>query len=276
MVHRRIARETSRAKRAFFRFEWKALERYEAAQCPKFDANIVMSDDDAALLSNVAPGTAFTTVGNGVDTAYFTPVTLQGHRKIVFAGRLDQYSNRDGLMAFARDVWPKLRDLYQDATLDVIGSHPPPELLAMAQSDARLRVHGFVPDIRPYFSEAGLALCPVRDGGGTRIKVLDALAMGVPLVATSIGCEGLDVSDGRHVLIADSSAEFLQQIRRVFENPVLAAHLASEGRALVTERYSWDFQANQLLQVYDRVTAGRAPAAAVNSASQSDTMPSVL
>ncbi len=257
MVQRRIDREPSALKRAFFQFEWRALKRYEGRWCPRFDGNIVMSADDGRLMSESAPGVKFTPVDNGVDTAYFTPVAELGRRTLVFAGRLDQYSNRDGLLYVVRDVWPRVRTLYPDAVFHVIGSNPPAELRTMAASDPQLRVHGFVPDVRPYFAGATATICPARDGGGTRIKVLDGLAQAVPVISTSVGCEGLDVVPEEHVLIADTPDAFVSQIRRVFDDHAFATAVGRRGRALAEARYSWNAQATKLLDVYETVVESR-------------------
>jgi glycosyltransferase involved in cell wall biosynthesis len=267
MIHRRIRLERNVAKRAFFTFEWLALERYERAMCRRFDANVTMSDDDGRLLHAIAPDATFTTVANGVDIGYFTPAPATSDRSIVFAGRLDQYSNRDGILYFMNEAWPALSREFPDATIDILGHNPPEELRQIAARTPQVTVTGFVDDIRPYFQRATAAICPVRDGGGTRIKVLDALAQGKPLVSTSIGCEGIAVVPERDVLVADSAADFVRQLARVFRDPALRQRLAENGRRVTEERYSWDALAAQLVDIYERVVpAGRPePAARINS-----------
>ena len=257
MIHRRIRLERNLAKKAFFAFEWLALERYERAMCRRFDANITMSDDDARLLRVIAPEASFTTVANGVDISYFTPAPDTNGRSIVFAGRLDQYSNRDGILHFMTEAWPALVREFPDATIHILGHNPPDELRQIAARSPRVTVTGFVDDIRPYFHRATAAICPVRDGGGTRIKVLDALAQGRPLVSTSIGCEGIDVVPDRDVLVADSASDFVRQLGRLFTDAALRRQLAANGRKVTEERYSWDALAAQLVEVYERVLPER-------------------
>jgi glycosyltransferase involved in cell wall biosynthesis len=120
----------------------------------------------------------------------------------------------------------------------------------MAANDPRIRVHGFVPDVRPFFAAATVAICPIWDGGGTRIKVLDGLAQGMPLVATSIGAEGIDVTPERDLLIADTPAQFAQQISRIFTDGALRERLEVNGRRLVETVYSWDSIAKKLAALY--------------------------
>jgi glycosyltransferase involved in cell wall biosynthesis len=254
MIHRRIQHETNPLRKAFFRFEGAALERYERRMCGTFDVNVVMSDADGRLLSRIAPSARYVAVPNGVDLNYFTPVRPAREPRIVFAGRLDQYSNRDGLLHFMESAWPLIRAQFPTAVIDIIGHNPFDALTRLAAEDARVKVHGFVPDVRPYFASAMAAICPVRDGGGTRIKVFDALAQGVPLVSTPIGCEGIDVVGEEHVLLATTGEDFARQIGRLFREPALQSRLAANGRRLVEERYSWDALADGLLDQYRAIS----------------------
>jgi glycosyltransferase involved in cell wall biosynthesis len=250
MVRTRIPHERNLLKKAFFGCEWRSLRRYERINCPNFAINITMSSEDSALMRDAAPSALFTPVENGVDVEYFAPHHKRSGRRLVFAGRLDQYSNRYGMQHFMEHAWSALQTRYPDVSIDIIGSNPPPSLLQLAKSDPAVRVHGFVPDVRPYFEAATVAVCPLWDGGGTRLKVLDALAQGVPLVATTIGCEGLEVVPERDVLIADSAAAFVKQIGRLFDDPTLRRDLSVRGRDLVERRYSWDSLARKLVTVY--------------------------
>ncbi len=128
-------------------------------------------------------------------------------------------------------AWPLLTARHPDARITIVGSNPPERLRELAAADPRIEVTGFVDDVRPYFARATAAICPIRDGGGTRIKVLDALAQGKPLIATSIGCEGLEVVPDRDVLIGDTPEAFAAQVGRVFDDAALRASLARQGRA---------------------------------------------
>jgi polysaccharide biosynthesis protein PslH len=257
MIERRISTDPRLLKKLFFSLEAVALRRYERRMCGRFDLNVVVSDDDGRILKEIAPDAAFATVANGVDLDYFRPVTPTGHRTLLFAGRLDQYSNRGGLLHFVDHAWPLVTARYPDVTFHVIGNNPPAQLLALAAEDPRIKVHGFVPDIRPFFEQSSVVVCPLRDGGGTRLKILDALALGVPIVSSTIGCEGIDVAAERHLLIADSPMEFARQIGRLFDEPALARALTSEGRRLIETTYSWDVLTDELIRQY-RSVAGHA------------------
>jgi len=251
MIRRRIDNEKNLGRKMFFWLEWHMLRRYEARMCPRFSMNVTMSKLDTEILAEIAPNARFTVVPNGVDLGFFAPAP--GSRRpnsIVFAGRLDQYSNRHGMLRFMNEAWPAIKRAHPDAVIDVIGSNPPKEIEALAKVDANVRVHGFVPDVRPYFANAAVAICPIWDGGGTRIKVLDGLGQGMPLVATSIGAEGIDVVADRDLLIADTPAQFAEQISRLFTDEVLRHRLEVNGRRLVETVYSWDSIAQKLSTLY--------------------------
>jgi polysaccharide biosynthesis protein PslH len=257
MIRRRIRREPSPLNKAVFLAEWLTLQRYERRMMARVRSNVVMSDLDREILAAIAPDAAFSVVPNGVDIAFFTPAPLNHGRRLIFAGRLDQYSNRDAIVHFMQEAWPRLRQAHPDARIDIIGSNPPAVLTELAARDAQVVVHGFVPDVRPFFRDAAVAICPIRDGGGTRVKVLDALAQGVPLVTTSIGAEGIDVVPDRDVLIADTPEQFATQIGRIFSDRALATALAANGRALIERQYSWDALAGALIDTYRYAAEGR-------------------
>lgn len=257
MMRRRIPNEPNILKKAFCIYEWLSLRAYERRMCPRFATNVVMSADDGRLLGEVAPAAKFTPVENGVDTDYFTPDGIPEGRRLVFAGRLDQYSNRHGMVLFMERVWPALRARFPDVSIDIIGSNPPAKLRRMASS--HVRVHGFAADVRPFFRSATVAICPLWDGGGTRLKVLDALALGTPLVATAIACEGLEVVHERDALVVDSPEAFVADIARLFEESELRRRLTTNGRLLVERVYSWDSLAPKLAEIYRRAVVSRVP-----------------
>jgi glycosyltransferase involved in cell wall biosynthesis len=136
--------------------------------------------------------------------------------------------------------------------MTVIGRNPPQELVAAARRDRRLVLTGFVDDVRPYLEEASVYVCPIRDGGGTRLKILDALAMRKPVVASSVAVEGLEVTSDKHLVIADTPRDFARQVTRLLKERDLRESLASEGRRLVEERYDWSAIGSKLNDVYEK------------------------
>jgi glycosyltransferase involved in cell wall biosynthesis len=190
-------------------------------------------------------------IPNGVDTDYFGRGDIQpSPGTLVFAGGMNWYPNRDAILYFSREIWPLLKKEFPEISLTVVGAQPPRELLELAERDPKIVATGFVDDVRPYFANAEVYICPMRDGGGTRLKILDTLSMRTALVSTTIGCEGIKVTPETNVLIADTPVEFVTQVKRVFQDPELRKRLGREGRKLVEEKYSWEVIGNTLRAVY--------------------------
>ena len=204
--------------------------------------NLMVSPDDDARLRRLAGDVATCIVPNGVDVDYFRPdpAATRSPYSLVFAGGMDWFPNREAIQWLASEIWPKLVAREPRRTLTVIGKAAPPEILALAARDSRVTVAGFVPDIRPYLARASAYICPIRIGGGTRLKVLDALATGVPLLATALSVEGLGLTDGEHFLKADSADAMVAQLDRLDANPGLGGALSTAGRAFVSADFSWD------------------------------------
>lgn len=257
MMLRRVRLEKSPLKKLLFMLDGRLLQRYESRFCPKFADNLVVSELDQSLLAEIAPRARFTVVPNGVDTDYFYPMPPVASKKVVFAGRLDQYSNRDAIVHFVSSAWPGIRSKFPDASLDILGMNPPDELHLAAARDQTIKVHGFVSDVRPYFEQAAVAVCPIRDGGGTRVKILDNLAMAKPIVSTTVGIEGIEVVPGRDLLVADSPAEFVEQVSRVFQDAGLRQRLSTHARSLAEALYSWQGISGRMLDAFERAAAGR-------------------
>ena len=215
-----------------------------------------MSALDGDRLAAVAPGAAVEVVENGVDLEYWTPsVEPPRERSLIFAGTLGWYPNRDAVEYLLSEVWPALLASNPDRRLTLVGRDAGP-MAAAAAADPRVAVTGFVPDVRPYMRAASVYVCPIRVGGGTRLKVLDALAMGKPLVATGIAVEGLDLVEGVHYLRAETPTEFVAQIERLELAADVRAALGAAGRRFVVERFGWNVIGRQLDRAYQRALSG--------------------
>jgi glycosyltransferase involved in cell wall biosynthesis len=163
---------------------------------------------------------------------------------VLFFGAINYYPNIDGLLFFLREVWPRLSASHPRARLKIVGHHPTPEILAY--QGPRVEVAGLVEDVRRPLAQAAVAIVPLRLGGGTRLKVVEAMAMARPVVSTSIGAEGIDITPGRNILLADDPKSFAAAVGRILDEPDVAARMGREGRALVEARYSWDAAAQRL------------------------------
>jgi glycosyltransferase involved in cell wall biosynthesis len=240
MMLRRAEHETSALKRHYLRREGRRLAAYERRMCGRFDVNVTCSALDSERLAEVAPGVRTVEVPNGVDLDYFHPDGgPETPGRLVFAGRLSAYANRRAARYLVEEIWPRARVRLPGATLDIVGAAPPPEAVALARDEPRVRVPGFVDDVRPYLDRAEVYVCPITDGGGTKLKVLDALAMGKAMVAHPVACEGIEVKDGESVLLATTPEAFVAHIAGLLADPARRRAIGAAGRRLVEERYSY-------------------------------------
>lgn len=240
MLWRRAENEAHRLKKAYFGLEARRVEKLERRWCPAVDLNIVCSDMDGDRLREVAPGSRVVTIPNGVDIDFFdAPAAGTRARRIVFVGTLDWYPNTAAVRYIAHDIWPLLRQRDPEIECDIIGGSPPSDLIDLAARDDRFHVHGFVDDIHPWMEQALCYVCPIRDGGGTKLKILDALAMSKAIVAHPIACEGIGVSDGLDVLFAETPEEYVEAIVRLRDDEPLRHGLERNARRLAVDRYSF-------------------------------------
>jgi glycosyltransferase involved in cell wall biosynthesis len=257
-VFRRMCEgERSVPRRAFNRIEYLRCRRFERTSWKRADACVVTSDRELPTVRACAPNTPVATVPNSVDLAYFEPsgATPEPHT-VVFNGILTYRPNVDAVRYLIDDIWPLVRARQPDARLTLIGRNDGVDTRAMMAPGVDLM--GEVPDIRPYVHRAAVVAVPVRIGGGTRLKVVEGLAMGKPIVSTTLGCEGLAVRDREHLLIADDPAAFASRILDVFENPHRSGELGRAGRRLVESRYSWDLAGERLESLYRQLTGEEA------------------
>jgi glycosyltransferase involved in cell wall biosynthesis len=253
LIARRSNLESNFLLKRYWRREGKNLQRTENEWCPKFDVNLVVSNEDGDLLQLIAPESNVRIVPNGVDISYFTPRPDPGGSTLLFCGSLDMYPNREAMNYFFDAVWPKVITQFSSVQMYVVGRNPPPWLLQLSTQDPRIHVTGFVDDIRPYFRRATAFVCPIRDGGGTRLKILDSIAMGVPVIGTSFACSGLNLEHQKHVLLADTPDEFVRAVGLLLSDKALRARLAASGAEMVQKTYSWEFIGQSLVESYRSV-----------------------
>lgn len=253
MMLRRAANEPNWLKRAYLWQEGVKLERYERLMCPRFAWNVTCSSLDSERLREVVADVRVADVPNGVDLEYFQPggeTVTPG--SLIFAGRLSAYTNRKAVLYIAHELWPRLRKEVEGVTIDIVGSDPPEELVRLARRDESFRVHGFVDDVRPYLDRAAVFLCPITDGGGTKLKILDALAMQKPIVADPIACEGIAVEDGRSVIFATTPDEYVAGVKRLMADDRLRVEVGRAGRTLVEQHYSYTALGRKLADIIGR------------------------
>lgn len=251
MMLRRIHGENNPIKKLYYLIEGSKLRAYEKKMCREFQVNITCSSLDSDRLRELDDSLNICEIENGVDVDYFKPRTDSASEKnsLIFVGGLNWYPNKDAMIYFADEIWPLLKVSCQ-VSMDVIGQDPTEKLLDLARQDPSYRVHGFVDDVRDYIEDAGIYVCPIREGGGTRLKILDALAMRKPLVAHPLSCEGIDVKDGESVLFATHPAEFRDKILLLLGNRELRNRMGEAGRDLVCRKYSYTSIGDKLSRLY--------------------------
>ena len=251
MAYRRAEKESNPLKKAYLWHQARKLERLEQEICHQFDVNLAVSELDAQLLLSRDPRAHFHLVENGTDTSYYEPAAgSEEPRSLIFAGSLGWYPNVSAVQFFVREIWPSIKQQCPGAHFCVAGQRPSESLLQWLMEDPDIVVVPSPEDIRPWIARAALFVCPMLDGGGTKLKILDAMAMGKPVVSTSIGCEGLAVSPGKNILVADTPEDFATAVHNLLEDPVTRQRLAAAGRKLVEDQYSWDVIGSHLEGAY--------------------------
>jgi glycosyltransferase involved in cell wall biosynthesis len=251
MMDRRAENEPNRIKKLYLRSQARKLYRMERILCPVFSVNLAVSEVDAAALRSRAPRAHFHIVENGTDTAYFVPTDAPSEPKsLIFTGSLDWYANVSAMKFFRREIWPLMKQQCPQVRLYLAGRKPTHSLVRWMRHDPNVVVVADPEDIRPWLARAAAFICPTVDGGGTRLKILDALAMRKAVVSTAIGCEGLQVTHGENILVADAPGKFAHEVLRVLENEALRQRLGAAGRTLVEKEYSWDVIGEHLEQAY--------------------------
>ncbi len=240
MIWKRLCEIESQVwRRALLEIEWRKMRRYEAEACTRVGCAVAVSDLDRSVLAALAPSAHISSIPTGVDTSYFAP---NGSREVptrlVFTGSMDWYPNEDAILYFIDAILPQIRREVPEVSLTIVGRNPTSRLRTEAAKTG-VQVTGTVDDIRAHVAEAAVYVVPLRIGGGTRLKIFEALAMGKAVVSTSVGAEGLPLIPGEHFLKEDDSACFARAVVSLLRDPVRRHRLGMAGRRLVEARYSW-------------------------------------
>ncbi|MEX2351384.1 MAG: glycosyltransferase family 4 protein [Balneolaceae bacterium] len=246
---KRMAKVKNPFKKLFYHIEAYKFYREETKACSKQDALLVTSLRDIAIFDQTVPGVSKYLIPNGVDTNYFQPFKNEPvPHSMVFVGMMKYVPNYDGITWFLDEVFPKILKKVPDATITIVGKNPPQSISNRANKN--IIVTGFVDDTRPYIEKSSVYVVPLRMGGGTRLKIMEALAVKKPIVTTSIGCEGIDVINGESILIADQPGEFADRVIGLFSDPGQVTDLTEHGFELVKNKYRWESIGLQMDQAY--------------------------
>jgi sugar transferase (PEP-CTERM/EpsH1 system associated) len=249
--------------------QWRRMRRFERAALSRFDLVVAVSEADSRSFDRLYPGALRTpvhVVQTGVDTQYFTPVDGQPavRTHLVFTGSMDWLPNEDGMLYFVREILPRIRRLEPQTTLSIIGRSPTPAVRRLGE-DAGIEVTGRVPDVRPHVAAGTVYVVPLRIGGGTRLKIFEAMAMARAIVSTTIGAEGLPVTSGTDIVIADEPAAFANAVVRLMRDDEARRRMEVAARRLVVDRYHWSAVAQDFEDALERLsrdTPAITPAAA--------------
>ena len=241
-------------KKKYLKNQWRKSFNYERAVCRKFDFVIAVSKEDADTMRNEYAVENVADVPTGVDTEFFRPslAVEKDSFNLIFTGSMDWLPNEDGMLYFAREIFPRIRQQEPEATLSIIGRSPTPAVRRLGE-DPAIEVTGRVDDVRPHVAAGSVYVVPLRIGGGTRLKIFEAMSMGKAVVSTTVGAEGLPVTHGADIFIADDPAGFADAVVRLIRNDRERQELEAAARRLVVEQYDWSAVAHDFEDALDRI-----------------------
>jgi len=253
---KRMAKVKNPFKKLFYHLEAYKFYREETEACSQQGALFVTSERDISIFNQTVPDVPKYLIPNGVDTNYFKPFNTQPDpHSMVFVGMMKYVPNYDGISWFLDEIFPKILEKVPEATITIVGKNPPQSILSRANKN--IIVTGFVEDTRPYIEKSAVYVVPLRMGGGTRLKIMEALAVKKPIVSTSIGCEGIEVVNGESIMIADNPDEFAARVIELFTNPKQVADITEKGYELVNNLYRWESIGRQMDVAYKELTGSQ-------------------
>ena len=234
--------------------EWRKMEAAERRYLRLADRVLAVSETDRDAFATFLDLEKLTVIPTGVDVEYFQPFPgEQTANSLVFTGSMDWLPNEDAIFYFADAILPLMRKHSPEVFLDVVGRNPSRKLQALAESEKSIRLTGWVDDIRPFVGRGSVCIVPLRIGGGTRLKIFEAMAMGKAVVSTSVGAEGLAVRSGENIVLADTPNDFAQAVISLLRDPGRRQQLGAAARTLVQEHYSWTIVANDFARALQEV-----------------------
>jgi glycosyltransferase involved in cell wall biosynthesis len=251
----------SLARRLYAEVNWRKLRREELGTYSDADGVYLCSVADQQRLLGEIPQPRTIVIPNAANTEFYKPRLSDPQadgRSIVFFGLMSYMPNIDGATHFIDEIWPRIAKANPQARCKIIGGSPPASLLALAGPG--IEFTGFVPDLRPHLAEAAAIVVPLRIGGGTRLKIVEAMAMSKAIVSTTLGAEGIEGAPGRDILIADEPAAFADAVARLLNEPELARRIGNSARELSEARYAWSSAAQTLAGFFQKILQSRSAA----------------
>jgi sugar transferase (PEP-CTERM/EpsH1 system associated) len=240
---------------AYSYVQWQRLHGFERAAMNAADATLAVSSQDAAVLKQLAPNKPVEVIPNGIDVASYSAFAAPAQHNtptIIFTGKMDFRPNIEAMLWFAREAWPAVKQAIPAAQLRIVGQKPSPRLDAL-RNDPDIVITGQVDDVRPHIAAADVYIAPLLAGGGTRFKLLEAMAMRKSIVTTALGCEGFDVQPGREMMIADTGSDFAGAVIELLRSEGRRRQLGERAFTFVSATYDWKAIVPNLEQVYRRL-----------------------
>ncbi len=258
ILERHARASSGRLRSSYMAIQGRRMRRFESGCGGDFDAVVAISELDRQAFERDYGWSHVEAIETSVDLTYFRPAaTPEVPGRVAFVGSMDWLPNEDGVRHFVRHSWPSIRHAVPEASFQVVGRNPPPAVVALSGRDG-IEVVGTVPDVRPHLAEAAVTVVPLRVGGGTRLKIFEAMAMGKPVISTSIGAEGLPVEHGRHLILVDDPSEFAAAVTSLLADPGRRAALGRAALDLVAGRFGTESVARQFDRICRRAVEGHA------------------
>jgi glycosyltransferase involved in cell wall biosynthesis len=240
--------------------QWRRMRRFEGSECRRFDDVIAVSADDCRTLERAYDLDEVFEVPTGVDTEFFRPTgrVARNPYEMVFTGSMDWLPNEDGVIWFCNEILPRIRRTVPEATLRIVGRSPSRLVQNLSRKHEGVEVTGSVPDVRPHMERAAVFVIPLRIGGGTRLKVYEAMGMEIPIVSTTIGAEGLPVRHGEELIVADTPDAFAAATVGLMRDSALRARIAETAAARVRAEFGWREAAARFARICEEAVDRRA------------------
>jgi sugar transferase (PEP-CTERM/EpsH1 system associated) len=259
LMARRAEHETGAFARWYVTRQARLLVEFERQYANRFPVSITVSTADAATLEKICPGAKTAVLPNGVDTDYFAPRPGMDTPSLIYTGGMNMFANRDAVEWFLQAIWPTVKQAVPGVRFYGVGARPSKAVLDMAAQDPDIEAPGFVPDVRTWVARAAVYVVPLRVGGGTRLKLVDAMAQGKAIVSTTVGAEGIDGQDGVHFVLADHPDDIAAQVIRLLGDSTARERLGTAARKRAEERYAWPMLGKQLAGCYSKVVEEARP-----------------
>jgi len=253
-IWRRLARQTGNPLQKFvFWMQYRSFRRYERLMAEKFSACACVSEEDKNLLADLCPEISIEVIPNGVDVESYQPDhSLTEESTLVYTGSMDWLPNEDAVLYFHEQLFPLIEAQIPRVKFYIVGQNPTERVKQLSQRN-NVIVTGMVDDVKPYIAKASVYVVPLRIGGGTRLKILEALAMEKAVVSTTIGCEGLQLTPDKDILVADEPEKFAQLVIQLAQDEKFRRQLGKSGRKRVEEKYDWRSIGKHLNELYERI-----------------------